>query len=153
MADDPMNRPSWFQTQLSVGNLLSIGTMIVGLAASWTSMNGRLNMMEEFRKTRTQQTDAKFTDLGNKIAELPQLSYRVTAAEMALKAINDRLDTSFRAISERLDRSAESTSKGLSEISASVGALDTRVAVLTQRLEMLPRDQRADMSERLSRSR
>ncbi len=52
------------------------------------------------------------------------MSYRITANEEALKATNARVETSISSISQRL-----------AEMDQYMGAIDTKLAVLTQRLE------------------
>lgn len=143
-----MKAPGW-QNVVTSGNFLSIAAMLLAVSGFYFDTRFRLDAMERFRIERTAQTDRRFDDINKTIAEVPQLSYRVTKVEAAIEQISSRIDSGFSTFSARLDRNSETTAQGLSAITAAISALDTRVAVLTQRLETLPNGQRAELHDRL----
>lgn len=150
-----MNKPSWFQTNLNLGNILTLGAMLLAGAygygqlteridgkfvqvsndakASTEKLGARIDNIEAFRIERVRQTDAKFADIAQLLQALPNLTYRVTAQEEAMKATNARVDQSLSNISARL-----------AEINVALGNLDTRVAVLTQRFDSAQPQRRAE---------
>lgn len=145
-----MHAPSW-RNDISIGNLLSIGAMLLAVGGTWTVTSYRIDAIERDRIVRADKIDARFAELGRSVSDIPQLSYRVTAAEAEMKGFNQRLDNSFRTISDRLDRLAEATAAGTAGLSSQIGALDTKVAVITQRLEGAAPDRRTQFrSNRLA---
>ena len=157
MPDSKMNAPHW-QNVISVGNLISIGAMAIAVGGSYATITVGIANLEEKRAAREEKVDQRFDRIERQTADLPQIAYRMTNAEAQIQAFNDRLDASFRTISERLDRLSEASAAGTAALSSQIGALDTKVAVITQRLEqvtpgqrtLLDRSQFADGSARES---
>ncbi|WP_156419995.1 hypothetical protein [Aureimonas sp. N4] len=116
-----MQKPSWFSTNLTLGNVLVLVTMTVGGAVIY----GRLENTIETQAITIASLKADFAKMDDKLDDLPRLNFRVTAQEEALKATNQRVDVSLSNISQRL-----------AEINQALGGLDTKVAVLTQRIEL-----------------
>lgn len=157
MPDSKMNAPHW-QNVISVGNLISIGAMAIAVGGSYATITVGIANLEKQRAAREEKVDQRFDRIERQTADLPQIAYRMTNAEAQIQAFNDRLDASFRTISERLDRLSEASAAGTAALSSQIGALDTKVAVITQRLEqvtpgqrtLLDRSQFADGSARES---
>lgn len=122
-ADRDMNKLQW-TSQINLGNIITLAVMLVGGAIAWGSMTNKIDNLEAYRVERVRQTDARFAEMGALLKDLPNLNYRITSQEEALKATNARVDASLSNISERL-----------AEINQALGGLSTQVAVLTQRLE------------------
>ena len=140
-----MQAPTW-QNALSLGNMISVGTMLIAVGSSYAVLNYRMDQAEKYRIERSAQTDGRFADLGRATAQIPQLAYRMDNAEAQLRSLSERLDASFRAIGERLDRLAEAQAAGNQALSAQINGLDRSVAVITQRLEERERRDRASLS-------
>lgn len=124
VAGEPMRSPSWFQANLTLGNVLVLATLLGGGSFAYGQLNNKIDNLDAYRTERSRQTDAKFAEINAALRGLPELTYRVTAQEEALKATNARVDTSLQNISARL-----------AEINQALGGLSTSVAVLTQRFE------------------
>ena len=160
MPDSKMNAPHW-QNVISVGNLISIGAMAIAVGGSYATITVGIANLEKQRAAREEKVDQRFDRIERQTADQPQIAYRMTNAEAQIQAFNDRLDASFRTISERLDRLSEASAAGTAALSSQIGALDTKVAVITQRLEqvtpgqrtLLDRSQFADGSARESPER
>lgn len=129
-----MQKPNWLTSNINLGNIITLIAMLVGGAVGYGQLTNRIQNMETYRVERTRQTDEKFAAITRALEGLPNLSYRVTAQEEALKATNQRVDVSLANISQRL-----------AEINQALGGLDTKVAVLTQRLEMQVPGRRASI--------
>lgn len=129
-----MKQPSWLQNNINLGNIPTLAGMLTVFAFGYGSISEKIASMERFRSERTVQTDEKFAAITRALENLPNLSYRVTAQEEALKATNARVDISLNNISARL-----------AEINQALGGLDTKVAVLTQRLETAAPGRRASL--------
>jgi uncharacterized protein YlxW (UPF0749 family) len=128
-----MNKPSWFSNNLTLGNIITLCAMLMAGAVGYGQLANRMENMEVYRVERSRQTDEKFASISRVLEGLPNLSYRVTATEESLKSTNQRVDASLANISARL-----------SEINQALGSLDTKVAVLTQRIETNTSQRRAD---------
>lgn len=131
-----MQRPSWLQANMSVGNIVSITMMLLAVGSFYGLTVHRLGTMTE-----------DIAALTKSVAELPTLAHRVTATEAQLAASNDRMDRAFSSFSERLDRSAEASASSFATITGALASLDTRIAVLTQRVESQLADRRTDLRE------
>lgn len=129
-----MQRPTWFSNNLTLGNVITLCVLMVGGAVGYGQLTNRIENMEAYRVERTKQTDEKFANITRALENLPNLAYRVTAQEEGLKATNQRVDSSLATISSRL-----------AEINQALGALDTKVQVLTQRLELTAPQRRAEV--------
>ncbi|WP_024349626.1 hypothetical protein [Aurantimonas coralicida] len=141
MSDSKMNAPHW-QNVISVGNLISVAAMLFAVGGSYATITVGISNLEEKRAAREEKVDQRFDRIERQTADLPQIAYRMTNAESQIQAFNDRLDASFRTISERLDRLAEASAAGTAALSSQIGALDTKVAVITQRIEQVTPGQR-----------
>ncbi|UHD44019.1 hypothetical protein LUX29_13130 [Aureimonas altamirensis] len=122
-AGTAMNKPHW-TSQINLGNIITLVVVMSGLAFGYGQLNNKIEQMEVFRSERTRQTDAKFAEQSALLRDIPNMSYRIAANEEALKATNARVEASISNISLRL-----------AEINQALGSIDTKVAVLTQRLE------------------
>ena len=122
-ADRDMQKPV-FSGQINIGNVITLFGMLVAFAFGYGALNTKIENMESYRTERTRQTDAKFAEQAALLRDLPSMSYRLTANEEALKATNARVEASISNISQRL-----------AEMNQYMGAIDTKLAVLTQRLE------------------
>lgn len=141
MSENKMNAPHW-QNVISVGNMISIGAMLIAVGGSYATITVGISNLEQARAQREAKVDQRFDRIERQTADLPQIAYRMTNAEAQIQAFNDRLDASFHTISERLDRLAETSAAGTAALSSQIGALDTKVAVITQRLEQVTPGQR-----------
>jgi uncharacterized coiled-coil protein SlyX len=130
-----MNKPTWFSNNLTLGNVITLCAMLVAGSVGYGQLTNRMDNMEAYRVERTKQTDEKFAGIARSLENLPNLAYRVTANEEALKATNARLDASLQTLSQRI-----------AEMNQLLGSVDTKIAVLTQRLEMSTPQRRAQLS-------
>lgn len=122
-AGTAMNKPNW-TSQINLGNIITLIVMLVGGAIAWGNMTTKIDSLDSYRIERSRQTDAKFAEQSALLRDIPNMSYRIAANEEALKATNARVEASISNISLRL-----------AEINQALGSIDTKVAVLTQRLE------------------
>ncbi len=129
-----MNKPTWFSNNLTLGNVITLCVIMIGGAVGYGQLTNRIENMEAYRVERTKQTDEKFSNISRSLENLPNLAYRVTANEEALKATNARLDASLQTLSARV-----------AEMNQLLGSVDTKIAVLTQRLEMEAQGRRASL--------
>ena len=127
-----MNKPTWFSNNLTLGNVITLCVLIVTGAVGYGQLTNRIENMEAYRVERTRTTDEKFATITRSLENLPNLAYRVTANEEALKATNARLDASLQTLSARV-----------AEMNQFLGSIDTKIAVLTQRLESAAPNRRA----------
>jgi len=132
-----MNKPTWLSSNINLGNIITLGAMLVAGSVGYGQLTNRIENMETYRAERTRQTDEKFAAITRSLEGLPNLSYRVTANEEALKSTNARLDASLQTLSSRV-----------AEMNQLLGSMDTKLAVLTQRLEMASQQRRADAARR-----
>jgi uncharacterized coiled-coil protein SlyX len=125
--DSAVNKPT-LSGVITLGNLINLLPLLLVLitgSMAYGQLTLRMENMETYRVERARLTDGKFEAITKVLEKIPNLEYRVIAQEEALKATNQRVDHSLQNISQRL-----------AEINQALGSLDTKVAVLTQRLEM-----------------
>ena len=122
----------WITNNVAV--LLTGAILTGGGIAGYTSLQNKVEYLDAYREERTKLVDTKLAEVGAAAAAMPNLVYRVAAAEEALKATNARVDVSLTNISARL-----------AEINQGLGSLSTQVAVLTQRFDQSGSDRRSSL--------
>jgi predicted negative regulator of RcsB-dependent stress response len=122
----------WITNNVAV--LLTGAILTGGGIAGYTSLQNKVEYLDAYREERTKLVDTKLAEIGAAAAAMPNLVYRVAAAEEALKATNARVDVSLTNISARL-----------AEINQGLGSLSTQVAVLTQRFDQSGPERRSSL--------
>ncbi|MBB3937791.1 hypothetical protein [Aureimonas phyllosphaerae] len=122
----------WITNNVAV--LLTGAILTGGGIAGYTSLQNKVEYLDAYREERTKVVDTKLAEVGAAAAAMPNLVYRVAAAEEALKATNARVDVSLTNISARL-----------AEINQGLGSLSTQVAVLTQRFDQSGPERRSSL--------
>jgi len=128
-----MNRPTWFTNNLTLGNVVTLVVLLAGGSYAYGRLENRIDNIDTYRVERARVTDEKFAGIARSLENLPQLAFRVTANEEALKSTNQRLDASLQTLSARI-----------AEMNQLLGSIDTKVQVLTQRFEMTTPQRRAE---------
>ena len=83
-----------------------------------------MEALERSRYAAVNFVDSRLADIQKATDTIPNIAYRITAQEEALKATNARVDASLTTISARL-----------AEINQAIGSLSTQMAVLAQRID------------------
>lgn len=130
---DDMNKPSWFSTNLTLGNIVTLVVILSGGVYGYGKLESRVETIVKDQARVEVAANEKFASIARSLENVPNLAYRITAQEEALRATNQRVDASLANISQRL-----------AEINQALGSLDTKVAVLTQRLELSVPQRRAE---------
>ncbi|WP_062235917.1 hypothetical protein [Aureimonas sp. N4] len=135
-----MNAPK-FDWTINVSTMIAIGGVLAAAALGFVNLRDQVNIhtREIDGLTRVDadmiiKRDARIAEVDRRLAGADEVRFRVQAAEEALKATNARVDASLANISQRL-----------AEINQALGGLDTKVAVLTQRLELQAPGRRASI--------
>ena len=133
-----MNSPK-FDWTINVSTLIAIGGVLAVGVTGWFSLREQVNnhtrdidVLTRAQAELVLKRDTRIVEVDRRLAGFDEVRYRVQATEEALKATNARVDASLANISQRL-----------AEINQALGGLDTKVAVLTQRLEMAAPGRRA----------
>ena len=136
----PMNRPK-FDWTINVSTMLAIGAVALGAGAWLLNLRDTVNAhtvditgLGKAQVELVMKRDARIVEVDRKLAAYEEIRFRVQAVEEALKSTNARVDASLANIST-----------GLREINQVLGGLDTKVAVLTQRLETATPGRRASL--------
>lgn len=94
-------KPSWFDNRLSIGNLITIGVVLVGLVSSWYRFDNRLALMED----RLVQRDLALDELKGRVTmmerERGDLTGRVIRIEEKISAQSDTLARILRSVESR----------------------------------------------------
>lgn len=126
----------WFQ--FNVPGI--VATIVTVLGTGWAVANyisdleSRVEKIEEYRVTRSAITDAKFLDIQTTLGALNNMPYRVNILEQQNSAVNLRIDRFTEVISNTMEL-----------IRKDVGALSTKVEVMSQKLDSLSADKRAEL--------
>ena len=95
-----MSTPSWFDAKLSIGNIFTIVTVIVGLAAGWFSFDTRLTLAEDRQERQAaadRETASRFgLRLDRVETDREDLRSRVIRIEEQLKGQDTKLDAILR---------------------------------------------------------
>ncbi len=133
-----MNSPK-FDWTINVSTMIAIGGVLAIAVTGWFTLREQVNTntrdIVTLTTTQTEMAvkrDVRIVEVDRRLAAFDEVRYRLQATEEALKATNARVDASLANISQRL-----------AEINQALGGLDTKVAVLTQRLEMATPGRRA----------
>jgi hypothetical protein len=94
-------KPSWFDARLSIGNLITIGVVLVGLVSSWYRFDNRVALMED----RLVQRDLALDELKGRVTvmerERGDLTGRVIRIEEKISAQSDTLARILRSVESR----------------------------------------------------
>lgn len=122
----PHSTENWFSRNISVANVLTVGSVGVAVVAGWVTMQNRVTLTDE----RYQMLSGRVQRLDEQIVNLP---YRVTVVEQQMGTVNTRID-----------RVSENVIAALDGVRKDIAQMTTRLEVLTQRLETLAPPKRAD---------
>ncbi|KTR04992.1 hypothetical protein NS365_13245 [Aureimonas ureilytica] len=120
-----MQKPSWFSNNLTLGNVITLITMLCAGIYGYGKLENRVENVDRNQSRVEMLSNEKFAAITRTVEAIPNLAYRITAQEEALKQTNARLDASLQTLSQRI-----------AEMNQLLGSVDTKIAVLTQRLEM-----------------
>ena len=95
-----MSTPSWFDPKLSIGNVITIITVIVALVAGWFSFDTRLTLAEDRQERQVaadRETASRFgLRLDRVETDREDLRSRVIRIEEQLKGQDTKLDAILR---------------------------------------------------------
>lgn len=95
-----MSTPSWFDGKLSLGNIITIVTVLVGLAAGWFKFDNRLTLTEAMAARQVQQDKDTLQELKSRVdrneKSREDLRERIGRIEAQLNAQDTKLDTIMR---------------------------------------------------------
>lgn len=121
-----MQKPS-FSTTISLGNWLTIGTIVVAGLAAFFQMQAAIGAMDVWRV----EYDKRLEKLEVKVSPIEGITFRMGQQEASMSAINARVDRAVDAITDQLK-----------ELRKDVGSVNTSIAVLTRSIDA--RSQRGD---------
>lgn len=143
MADEPETADTLIHTRTNKALEFNLGTFniptVVGLLGImgmiWSQSAGRatldanfatrLDAIEKDRAVAKIQFQSDMKDLQTTSAIIPNMQYRLTITEQNIASLGDRVDRQSEALNNFRDT-----------ITESIGALGTKIEVLTQRLEI-----------------
>jgi hypothetical protein len=98
-----MTAPRWFDSRLSIGNILTIAAVIVGLVAGWYQFDNRLNLTEDRFARQVAADDAERRRVETRMermeGERDDMRTRVIRIEEQLKGQDTKLDIILRRVS------------------------------------------------------
>jgi len=118
----------------NIPNLVAIVTLGIGAITYMNKLDSRIASVEEYRVTRSSVTDKKFEEIQRTIEPLSNVPYRVGVLEQQTAATNARIDRFTEIISTNLDL-----------LRKDVAGLSTRVEVLSQKIDSLTPEKRAEL--------
>lgn len=94
-------KPAWFDARLSIGNLITIAVVLVGLVSSWYQFDNRVALMED----RLIQRDLALDELKGRVTQMERerldLSGRVIRIEEKISAQSEMLQRILRSVESR----------------------------------------------------
>lgn len=94
-------KPAWFDARLSIGNLITILVVLVGLVSSWYRFDNRVALMED----RLVQRDLALDELKGRVTQMERergdLTGRVIRIEEKISAQSDTLQRILRSVESR----------------------------------------------------
>lgn len=95
-----MSTPDWFDGKLSLGNIITILTVLVGLTAGWFQFDNRLALTEAMAARQVQQDKEMLQELKSRVdrneRSREDLRERIGRIEAQLNAQDTKLDTIMR---------------------------------------------------------
>lgn len=92
-----MSTPGWFDTRLSIGNIITIGTLLIAITAGWFSFENRVALVEaEQRRTAAtvEKLQQERTDLTTRVIRIEE---RLTGqAEMLQRILRNTESDAWR---------------------------------------------------------
>lgn len=70
-----MSAPSWLDTRMSIGNLITIGTVLAGIVFGWAKFDSRISRLEENTarvETTVERLDRERTDLHTRVVRIEE---------------------------------------------------------------------------------
>lgn len=132
---------------INLGTITTLGialaTVGIWVNTQLTSLEERVNSTENFRASRTAQTDKNFVDLGILVKSTQEGVFKLSSDVNNLTYRMGQNETRLTNADERMDRIADSVLKSVDTIRKDVGALSTKVEVMNQKIDSLdvPRTQ------------
>lgn len=124
--------------QVNVNWNINLGTIFTVIVTSATvliyvnTLANKVDEIERFRQSRVASSDKNFSEIQSKLAQVPELTYRVGQTEGAITAMNDRMN-----------RFADSFLGTAESIKKDVNSLVTKFEVMSQKIDTLG-ERRAD---------
>ncbi len=143
MAVDNMNQNrevnvNWLR--INVPSVVSI--LITGAIVSMyiQSLASRIDQQEQYRVSRSAETDKNFDAIQTQLQPLSNLPYRVNVVEQGLLATNQRVDQYLQTLGAKIDG-----------VSDRVNGLSTKVEVLSQKIDAITPEKKAELSPSITR--
>ncbi|TPJ76895.1 hypothetical protein FJ422_29755 [Mesorhizobium sp. B2-6-3] len=141
MADDMHQNREVSINWLRVNIPQIVAILSVGMGLAWyggnklTSLEGRIEVVEQYRASRSAATDKNFDQIQQQLLPLSNLPYRVGVVEQGLLATNQRVDQYLQMLGAKIDG-----------ISDRVNGLSTKVEVLSQKIDAISPSKKAEIS-------
>lgn len=138
MEKDVIMAVKW-DINLGTVTTLAIVLSTVGLWVNTqlTSLEERVNNTEQFRASRTAQTDKNFVDLGVLVKSTQDAVFKQSSEVNNLTYRMGQNEERLTNADKRMDRIADSVLQSVDAIRKDVGALSTKVEVMNQKIDSL----------------
>jgi hypothetical protein len=126
---------------LNLGTIVGLLPFFLGGAfyvnTQLTSLEARLNQSEQFRASRTAQTDANFVQLTSAVRSMQDTSAKQNADIGNLTYRMGQGEARQQESDKRMDRIADSVPGAVDSIKRDINGLNTRVELMTQKIDSL----------------
>lgn len=122
----------------NVPTIISVLGILWYTATHYERQDARIEAIESSRIARSTEINTSILGLQSKVAPIENLSYRLTVVEQGVADVN-----------RRVDRQSDS----MQGIRDDIGALSTKFEVLSQKIEGILPEKRAELEKSLSETR
>lgn len=122
-----MNQDRNIQVNWGTFNVPTIAGMFAVFAAVWSlsghleRLDARLDTIEQSRANKAAEFNEQIKTINTAIAQIPNLTYRLTVAEQGIVSVNARVDRMADALADLRD---------------GIGKINTSLEVLTQKMDL-----------------
>jgi len=97
MSIDAQGKASWFDNRLSIGNIITIVTLIIAIAAGWFQFDSRLTMVEAEQRRNAATVDKLVQERTDLTTRVIRIEERLTnQAEMLQRILRNTEQDQWR---------------------------------------------------------
>lgn len=119
----------------NASTLLAITLACIGGLYKFTSLESRVDNMDDRGKARIMSTDKNFADINASLDSIKDIPFRMGAQEAGLRNANERMDRLSEALLTGQEQLRKDFNNAVDNIRKDVNAVGTKVEVLGTKLE------------------
>lgn len=120
---------------INAATIVAIVLACIGGLYKFSSLEGRVDNIDDRGKNRSAMTDKNFADINAKLQTIQDIPFRMGSQEAGLKAANERMDRLSEVLITGQENLRKDFNNAVDSIRKDVNAVGTKVEVLGTKLE------------------